>query len=178
MNKLYSYKNFYFQENYLVEFRKIYRGLKRIVDKYEKYEVDSSSSPSAPNTSIFRASHSGSINTGVMFNRSSVSHGEVFYVDIGYNIDGKIKKKLVAELDKFISKYKSLGLYRTYEYGTNYSPYRVYWKVDDKSLELSYTQYLQIKSKDIIYIKPNQFLDKKDGKIFKYYKKKGVFYER
>ena len=167
----YSYNNVYFQEKYLVEFRKIYRSLKRITDKYKRYHVSDSSSPSAPNSEVFRASHSGSINIGVMFNRSCSSHGEVFYVNIGYNIDKKVKKKLIAELDKFISKYKDLGLYSTYHFGTNYSPYRIFWRKDDKNFELTYTQYLQIKNKDIIYVKPNQFLDRREGKIVKYFRR-------
>ena len=129
---------------------RIYIKLMAIVEKYKKYEAAASSSPSAPDTSKFTASHSGHISGGAMFAGSCMSHGEIFYVHLGYNVDESIKNKVESEVRELFrnENNESYKFTVSRSFGTNYSPITIRGFYTSNGVEYRFvftrTQYEQI----------------------------------
>ena len=86
------------------------KELERIVKKYKKYETDSSTTKSAPDTSKFVAVHQGFI----QLREKHVVYGGTYGLDrflpyavvIGTNVNDKIKTKIIKEVTKVSKKYE------------------------------------------------------------------------
>ena len=94
-----------------------------VIDKYKKYEVDSSSVGAAPDSTRFRASVGGKIEGRV--NHYAGGRSYLIAVTIGSGIDNKIKDKLKQELYELFfvfDEYNSSdgGVMFNEESGTNY----------------------------------------------------------
>ena len=83
------------------------KEIKKIVDKYKKYEVENTTVASAPNSSTFRAHVSGEIVPIVNYNHRSNFNSEVYLlgIQVGGGVDDKIKDTIHNEMHKICSDY-------------------------------------------------------------------------
>ena len=127
----YTYKDEYFKSNYLKSFKIINRKLKKIESDYKHAETKTTSSPAAPNSSTFRATHGGHISAYPVSSNSCINRGgEIFSMNVGSNVNPAIKQKIQKRTERLFKREgqkmgESFGV--SHSYGTNYSPTSVYW---------------------------------------------------
>ncbi len=133
---------------YKNDFIKLAKELQKIANKYKDKQTKNSCSPSAPDTSKFIASHSGKISCGIMFYSSCMSKNEVLYLNVGFNVENEIHKTIENEINeilKKVNKNSKIKFSVVHSFGSNYSPHRIYAKLNDKSVELKKSQYFELK---------------------------------
>lgn len=99
------------------DYKVLAKAMKKIVDKYKKYETEGDSIPSAPNSAIFRATRSGTIDLV-----SNTDSKYLLAVLIGGAIPYQIKHKISSEIENLVRNFKDNDeSYYSWRDGTNYS---------------------------------------------------------